>query len=93
MLQKVGSQKLQKVIEVCTTNQISYDRVIYIGDDRNDLGAMKFLAQHGAYVACPQNAIPAVKSVAHLLKSAGAYGAVAEVIDLFFSAEQGVSLH
>ncbi len=56
--------------------------VAYIGDDVNDLGALRWVAEAGLAV-CPADAVPKVLSVAHFVTAArGGHGAFRELCDL-----------
>jgi D-sedoheptulose 7-phosphate isomerase len=63
-------------------HDIAAANVVYVGDDINDLGAMKLVG----YPVAPANAHPAVKEIAALvLGSAGGDGAVREICDLLIN--------
>jgi 3-deoxy-D-manno-octulosonate 8-phosphate phosphatase (KDO 8-P phosphatase) len=56
--------------------------VAYIGDDVNDLGALGWVAEAGL-AACPADATPAVRSIAHFITAArGGHGAFREICEL-----------
>jgi len=56
--------------------------VAYIGDDVNDLEALRFVAEAGLAV-CPADAVPKVAAVAHFVTAArGGHGAFRELCDL-----------
>lgn len=58
---------------------LHWEQVCYVGDDINDLDVMEKVA-----IACaPQNAVPEIQQVAHLLMNrSGGQGAVRDVCDL-----------
>lgn len=56
--------------------------VAYIGDDVNDLEALRFVAEAGLAV-CPADAVPKVAAAVHFVTSArGGHGAFRELCDL-----------
>ncbi|MEY8375964.1 HAD hydrolase family protein [Lachnospiraceae bacterium 56-18] len=65
-------------------NGIKKEEVGYIGDDVNDLGAMKFCG----FVACPADAIEEVKSIADYIAVVdGGHGVVRDVIKYILKKE------
>ena len=61
---------------------VSAEAVAYIGDDVNDLGALRWVAEAGLAV-CPADAVPKVAAVAQFITAArGGYGAFRELCDL-----------
>jgi len=74
-----GVQNKQKaLVDYCQQNHISFDNVLYIGNDINDLEAMKKVR----YSLCPSDAYEEVKSVAgRVLNSPGGNGVVRELIN------------
>ena len=68
--------------EICNRYNISPENVAYIGDDINDLPAMKMVG----FSACPSDAVDTVLSLAdYVCRRNGGNGAVREVIDLILS--------
>lgn len=66
----------------CEAHGIDLSRVVYMGNDVNDLEVMRLVG----YPVCPGDAHPAIRQVAALtLKSAGGNGAVRELCDLLCS--------
>ncbi len=72
--------KLPVVKEICKELGITLEQVAYVGDDVNDLEVLSSVG----IAACPQNAVPSVKSVKGILhlQGFGGHGAVREFIDL-----------
>lgn len=74
--------KAAVLTEVCNRYNISPENVAYIGDDINDLPAMKTVG----FSACPSDAVDAVLSSAdYVCRRSGGNGAVREVIDLILN--------
>lgn len=71
--------KGERFTRLCAEMGVDPSRTLYIGDDVNDLPAMKL----AALAVCPANARPEVKAAANLvLESAGGDGAFRELVDL-----------
>ena len=72
-------EKLNSIREICIIEGIGLDEVAYIGDDLN----CKELLQNVGIAACPENALPQIKSIPNILKlnKAGGNGAVREFVD------------
>lgn len=61
---------------------VSMETVAYIGDDDNDLAAMRIVRDGGGIVACPADASQHVRTLAHYAAPyAGGCGAVRNVIE------------
>lgn len=74
------SDKAQAVIEFCAHRNIPLGRVVYIGNDVNDLEAMKLCG----YSAAPADAHPRILAVAHhVFKARGGEGVAREFCELF----------
>ena len=59
-----------------------FSQIAYIGDDLNDIDAMKTVHNAGGIVGCPADAAVAVRQIAHYVaKRRGGEGAVREFID------------
>jgi 3-deoxy-D-manno-octulosonate 8-phosphate phosphatase (KDO 8-P phosphatase) len=73
--------KLLFVNRISTKYNIPLEQILYIGDDINDIHAMKIVG----FTACPQDAVEEVKSISNFIsnKKAG-FGAVREIIEEFF---------
>lgn len=72
------SDKLSKIKELCNKYDVGLNNVLYIGDDINDLEAIKAVG-FGCSVA---NGIDVVKQAAkYVTKKSGGEGAVREIID------------
>lgn len=64
--------------ELCQKLSVSLEEVAYIGDDINDLEAMKLISTIG----CPSDAVKEVKEISHYIcENKGGNGAVREFID------------
>lgn len=62
---------------------VSVDEILYIGDDRADLDAMRLCG----FTAAVGSAVPEVRAAAHFTtRLPGGYGAVREVVDLLLGA-------
>lgn len=71
--------KLSALRTYCTEEQIDMRQVLFVGNDINDMEAMKFVG----LVAVPADAHPDVKRIASIiLKQAGGMGAIRELADL-----------
>lgn len=79
-------QVLKKYSELDNT-EYTLANVAYVGDDLLDLQCMQPVKEAGGFVACPNDAIEEVKSIANFIsdKKAGS-GAVREIIDEILNA-------
>lgn len=78
VLQNAGKNKSIELTDYCKRNKIDFSQVAYIGDDRNDIEAMKLCS----IIGCPYDAINDVKEIADFISShSGGRGAVREFID------------
>lgn len=72
--------KLEVLENWCKELQIGLENVAYIGDDVNDLKVMERIGLS----ACPADAVPLVKEVAHIILSKkGGEGCVREFVDKY----------
>ena len=80
---KFSKEKEKTIQDFASQNNLSIDQVCYIGDDKNDIPAMKICG----WCACPSNASSDVKKVANYVSvRAGGNGAIRDIIEkLFFS--------
>lgn len=70
--------KLHTIKSICSEMNIDIDNVCYVGDDINDIEAVKNVG----YGCSPQNAIPSIKKVSkYVTRAKGGDGAIREVID------------
>jgi len=84
--EKLGIPAINKVVDkkialldYCKERSISPDLVLYIGNDINDLEAMK----RAGYAACPSDAHDKIKKISDfVLKSRGGNGVVRELMDM-----------
>jgi N-acylneuraminate cytidylyltransferase len=71
--------KLEKAGERIKKYNLSFDEVVYIGDDINDLPLLKKVG----FSCCPFDAVEEVKKVVnHVCKTKGGEGVVREVVDI-----------
>lgn len=64
------------------SKEIPYEQIAFIGDDINDLEAIKLINLNGGLTGCPNDAVKLVKeNVAYLCSLDGGHGAVREFID------------
>ena len=69
--------KLATIERICQEKAIKLDNVCYIGDDINDIEAVKSVG----YGCCPANAIPEVINIAdYVTKAKGGEGVIREVV-------------
>jgi len=67
--------------ELITRLNFSFTEVGYIGDDLNDLDAMRLCA----FRACPMNAVKEIKEICHFISQKdGGQGAIRDVIDFLY---------
>ncbi len=70
--------KVKTIMELCDKYDVSINNVCYIGDDINDIEAIKTVG----YGCCPADAIAEVKNVAkYITKSLGGGGVIREVAE------------
>ena len=70
--------KKDTLMQYCEKQSVSLEDVIYVGNDVNDIDAMKIVG----YAVCPKDAHPQIKKIAnHVLKSNGGYGVIRELTD------------
>ena len=90
---KLGIEAVQRcedkraaVLERCAELRCDPADVVYVGNDTNDLPAMRLVG----WPVAPRDAHPAVRAVArHVTRSAGGRGVVREVADWLLSALDG----
>ena len=76
------SDKALAVEEICEKYGVSTDEILYIGDDLNDIEALKTVG----FTACPADATSEIIAVSdYVSKKCGGNGAVRDIIDHFFS--------
>jgi len=84
--EKLGIPCLQNVYDkakelraFCSTNNISLGKIIYVGNDINDLTAMEIVG----FPVCPSDAYPPIKNISkYVFSSKGGEGVVRELFDL-----------
>jgi 3-deoxy-D-manno-octulosonate 8-phosphate phosphatase (KDO 8-P phosphatase) len=73
--------KLEFLLELASLNKITLSETSFIGDDLNDLSAMKIVK----YVFCPFNSSRDVKNIAdYVSKFNGGDGAIRDIIEKIF---------
>lgn len=71
-------EKSAFIKKFCEDNNIKLEEIVYIGDDLNDLDAMKM----AGYVGCPADSCKEVRQQADYISAInGGYGAVRDVIE------------
>lgn len=69
------ADKYEVMKEIMAERELSSEQIAYIGDDCNDLEIMK----HAGLTACPSDAQPLVRAIAHLVtENKGGHGAFRE---------------
>lgn len=82
--------KLGRLRELCSKYQCSLDQVAYIGDDVNDVEALRAVG----FSAAPADAVPAVlRVVKYVCKKKGGEGAVREVAEMILAATAAEAKH
>ncbi len=82
------TDKLSRLREIAARLGITLKQVAYIGDDVNDLEALKAVG----FSAAPADAIvPILKAVHYVCRKKGGEGAVRELADLILAAQTGMS--
>lgn len=85
-LQKLGvvevfmnvTDKKDVLVQYVTKYKLSWDQVLYMGDDIPDL----FPMQLTGLPCCPADAVPEIKSIAHYISPVnGGYGCVRDIIE------------
>ncbi len=80
--------KLELIRDMAGRHGLSMEEVAYIGDDVNDLEALKAVG----FSASPADAMPQVAAVVdYVCSKKGGEGAVREMIELILQAQQGMS--
>lgn len=78
------TDKLTAIKKICDNLSINIENVCYIGDDINDIEAIKAVG----FGCCPANAIEEVKSVAKYISTFnGGNGAIREICDYILTAK------
>ena len=80
--------KLELIREMAARHGLSMDEIAYIGDDVNDLEALKAVG----FSATPADGMPQVAAVVdYVCLKKGGEGAVREIIEMILQAQQGMS--
>lgn len=78
------TDKVQAINELAESEDLDLKRILYIGNDLNDLRAMKCCG----FSACPSDSHPSIKEAStFVLKKTGGSGIVREIIDDIFKIE------
>lgn len=73
--------KVSTIEALCKKYNIPLENVVYIGDDVNDLDAIKMVG----YGCCPADAMPQVKDASkYITKAKGGEGVIREVVEMLF---------
>ena len=74
--------KKEAIEEICSLRKIKSENIAFIGDDVNDLEALKFVGLS----ACPDDAINSIRSIVdYVCKNKGGGGAFRELADLILA--------
>jgi YrbI family 3-deoxy-D-manno-octulosonate 8-phosphate phosphatase len=80
--------KLDFLVNFVKSNNIPKESVIYVGNDVNDLEAMRYVG----YPVCPADSREEIKTIClHVLSKNGGNGAIRELCDLIISEIHGQS--
>lgn len=78
ILENGCKDKYKKILELCTLYNVDIKDVVYIGDDLNDIEALKNVGLS----CCPADANEKVKAVCkYITKAKGGEGVIREVVD------------
>ena len=78
VVQNCGNKK-EALIEICSENGYDISKVVFIGNDLNDLEVMKI----AGFTFCPSDAHNNIINITdHILKAKGGDGVVRELLDL-----------
>lgn len=84
------SDKVKEIISLANGFNCEISQIAYIGDDLNDLLAMKLIKQNGGIVGCPADADKDVTNLADFVSSkGGGNGAVREFIEWILDNRRG----
>jgi len=73
------NDKAQELISFCQSNEIDLMKVLYVGNDVNDLGAMRLVG----FPMAPSDSHPEVLKIAkHVIRAYGGDGVIKELSDL-----------
>lgn len=73
--------KKEIVDKICNDDNISYENILYVGDDINDIEVLKIVG----FSCCPNDACKEVKNVCnYICSSNGGYGVIREIVDKCF---------
>lgn len=94
-----GKGKVSMIECLCEQDGITFDQVAFIGDDTNDLEAMRHVSRFGGEVFCPADASEELDTFItqheHIhgkpmrLKTRGGYGAVREACEILIKINGG----
>lgn len=85
ILESGCKDKAATVQKLCDEYKINLENVVYIGDDINDIDAMKIVG----FCCCPSDAAPQVRAIAdYVSKAKGGEGVIREIVDMIYKAEE-----
>ncbi len=73
--------KLKVLEEICNTYNVTYDQIVYVGDDINDLPIIKTIKNSFAPVDAH---VSVCESVSYVCSTHGGDGVIREIVDQFF---------
>lgn len=86
ILENGCKDKYKKILELCALHNVDIKDVVYIGDDLNDIEALKNVG----FSCCPADANDKVKAICkYIAKAKGGEGVIREVIDILLSETVG----
>lgn len=79
ILESGCKDKASTIQKLCDEYKINLENVVYIGDDINDINAMKMVG----FCCCPSDAAPQVRAIAdYITKAKGGEGVIREIVDM-----------
>lgn len=79
-----STPKVQAIEDLLRETRLTWDQILYMGDDVVDLGALR----RAGLAAAPADAIPEAKALAHFITvNPGGRGAVREAVELVLKAQ------
>lgn len=82
ILESGCTDKLRRIMEICDQRGIAPENVCYVGDDLNDIDAIRSVG----YGCAPQNAVPQAKKAARYVTNAkGGEGVIREIVEKLLS--------
>lgn len=79
ILESGCKDKASTIQKLCDEYKINLENVVYIGDDINDINAMKMVG----FCCCPSDAAPQVRAIAdYITKAKGGEGVIREIVEM-----------